>query len=37
MTYAALVLAGLVGLSFGFIALARWTIANTYDADAEAH
>ena len=37
MIYAAMVLTGLVALSAGFIALARWMIANTYDADAEAH
>jgi hypothetical protein len=37
MAYATLVLTGLVALSVGFIALARWMIANTYDADAEAH
>lgn len=37
MTYAALVLTGLTALSVAFIALGRWIIGNTYDADAEAH
>ena len=37
MVYAALVLTGLVALAAGFIALARWMITHTHDADAEAH
>lgn len=37
MFYAALLLAGLVAVSAGFIMLARWMIGNTYDPDAEAH
>ncbi|CAN5664199.1 hypothetical protein BH23DEI1_BH23DEI1_05920 [soil metagenome] len=37
LTYAALVLAGLLALSVAFIGLARWVTQTTYDPDAEAH
>lgn len=34
MIYAAGVLAGIAALSAGFIGLARWVTASTYDPDA---